>query len=107
MALMSAGESNKKYTTVYLGQNPGYWSTFTYNVKANYPKIYNKLTRANFYAVPVKYSGNSAGISANEGGLGDNCSYSSSTGMFNGYTTGVGPGGTWAANVIYKFYMVY
>lgn len=104
---LKTGSYKKTYTTVYLGQNPGYWSTFYYDVKSNYPSLYASLTRANFYAVPVKYKGNSAGASGNEGGLGDNCSYNPSTGMFTGGTTNVGPGGTWAGTIIHKFYMVY
>ena len=104
---LKSGSYKKTYTTVYLGQNPGYWANFSYNVKANYPSIYASLTRANFYAVPVKYTGNSNGNSANTGNLGDTCYYNPSSGIFSGYTTNVGPGGTWAANVIYKFYMVY
>ncbi len=105
--VLKTGSYKKTYTTVYLGQNPGYWSTFSYNVKSNYPSLYASLTRSNFYAVPVKYKGNSTGASGNEGGLGDNCSYSPSNGMFYGYPTSVGPGGTWAGSVIYNFYMVY
>ena len=101
------GSYKKSYTKVYLGRNPGFWTNFSYNVKANYPSIYASLTRANFYAVPVKYKGNSNGATANEGGLGDNCWYDTSSGIFTGYTTNVGPGGSWAANVIYDFYMVY
>ncbi len=104
---LKSGSYKKTYTTVYLGQNPGYWSNFSYNVKSNYPSLYSSLTRSNFYAVPVKYKGNSTGTSGNEGGLGDNCSYNPSTGIFSGHTTSVGPGGTWAGAVIYNFYMVY
>ena len=104
---IKTGSYKKSYTKVYLGRNPGYWANFSYNVKANYPSIYASLTRANFYAVPVNYKGNSNGETANEGGLGDNCSYNPSTGIFYGYTTNVGPGGSWAANIIYNFYMVY
>lgn len=104
---LKSGSYKKTYTTVYLGQNPGYLSTFSYNVKSNYPSIYASLTRANFYAVPVNYKGNSNGATANEGRLGDNCRYDASSGIFTGYTTNVGPGGSWAANIIYNFYMVY
>ena len=46
------------YSSVYLGQQTSYWSSFSYNVKSNYPSIYSKLSRSNFYAVPYKYSAN-------------------------------------------------
>lgn len=102
--------SAKAQKTVFLGYAgtaSNAWSTLSYNVKSNYPSIYNKLTRANFYAVPYRWEGNSTDRSANNGTSGDNISYNSSTGILNAYTTGIGPGGTWAGVLNYKIYMVY
>lgn len=100
------GNSDKKYTTVYLGQQSG-WSTFTCDIKSKYPKIYKKITRSNFYAVPYQWQGNSTGTSSNSGTSGDNIRYDPNTGIMNGYLSSVGPGGTWAGITNYKFYMIY
>lgn len=110
MSLMSSGGTNKKYTTVYLGsQATSGWNTtpFTADIKKLYPNIYSKLTRSNFYAVPFRWFGNSAANSGNEGNAGDNISYNPVSGIMKGYGTNIGPGGTWAGSLIYKFYMVY
>lgn len=103
--------SAKTQKTVFLGYAgtaSNAWSSLTYNVKNNYPSIYSKLTRANFYAVPYRWQGNSTGsVTANNGSSGDNISYNSSTGIVKAYITNIGPGGSWAGVLNYKIYMVY
>ena len=77
------------------------------NIKSLYPDIYDKITRSNFYGVPIAWAGNSTGTSGNNGFSGDNISYNPSTGAFRGSSTYIGPGGTWAGNINYKFYLTY
>lgn len=109
--LLGVGGSKPKRHVVYLGQQGGsdstVWNVFSYNVKANYPKIYADLTKDNFRAVPYRWQGNSNGASSNQGSSSDPISYSASTGIVECGPTGVGPGGTWAGIVNYKVYMVY
>lgn len=102
--------SAKTQKTVFLGYAgtaSNAWSSLTYNVKNNYPSIYSKLTRANFYAVPYRWQGNSTGTSGNNGSSGDNIGYNSSTGILTAGVTNIGPGGTWAGVLNYRIYMVY
>ncbi|PWM61303.1 MAG: hypothetical protein DBX91_03865 [Subdoligranulum variabile] len=102
--------SGKAQKTAYLGcagTEADAWAVLTYNVKADHPSIYNKLSRANFYAVPYRWQGNSTGSSGNNGSSGDNISYNPSTGVLQASPTQIGPGGTWAGVLNYKVYMVY
>ena len=102
--------SAKTQKTVFLGYAgtaSNAWSRLTYNVKNNYPSIYSKLTRADFYAVPYRWQGNSTDRSSNNGSSSDNIGYNSSTGILTAGVTTIGPGGTWAGVLNYKIYMVY
>lgn len=100
---------NRSYTTVYLGQQSGYWSSFTYNVKSNYPSIYSRLSRSNFYAVPYKYSANTGpnGGYSNSGNCSDFISYNSSTGVVTMNGFGAGVQGQIRMAFMFKLYMVY
>lgn len=102
-----SAKTQKKVFLGYAGTSSNAWSSLTYNVKNNYPSIYSKLTRANFYAVPYRWQGNSTGTSSNNGSSGDNISYNSSTGILKAGVTSIGPGGTWAGVLNYRIYMVY
>ena len=96
----------RSYTTVYLGQHSGYWSSFTYNVKSNYPSIYSKLSRSNFYAVPYAWKGNGVEWSGS-GNSGDFISYNASTGVVTMGSVMFGTSGRCAIGVLWKLYMVY
>ena len=97
---------NRTYTNVYLGQHSGYWSSFTYNVKSNYPSIYSRLSRSNFYAVPYAWKGN--GVEWNGSGTsGDFISYNASTGVVTMGSVMFGTSGQCAIGVLWKLYMVY
>lgn len=103
--------SAKTQKTVFLGYagtSSNAWGMLTYNVKTNYPSLYSKMTRANFYAVPYRWEGSSTGsATSNQGSSGDNISYNPSTGILTGSITNIGPGGSWAGVLNYKIYMVY
>lgn len=99
---------NRKYNTVYLGQQDSPWAGFSYNVKANYPSIYNKLSRNNFIAIPHKYDGNCGdGSYRNNGNCGDFISYNASTGVVTMNGFGVGTQGQIRMTVMFKLYMIY
>ena len=107
---LKTGTAEKTYTTVLIGsQSTNGWNSaaVSVNIKSLYPDIYDKITRSNFYGVPIAWAGNSTGPSGNQGSSGDNISYSPSTGAFRGSSTYIGPGGTWAGNINYKFYLTY
>lgn len=97
------------YSSVYLGQQTSYWSSFSYNVKSNYPSIYSKLSRSNFYAVPYKYSANTGpnGGYSNSGDCGDFISYNASTGVVTMNGFGAGVQGQIRMAFMFKLYMVY
>ena len=98
----------RSYTTVYLGQQDSPWSGFSYNVKSNYPSIYNKLSRNNFIAIPHKYDGNCGdGSYRNTGNCGDFISYNASTGVVTMNGFGVGTQGQIRMTVMFKLYMIY
>ena len=48
-----SAKTQKKVFLGYAGTSSNAWSSLTYNVKNNYPSIYSKLTRANFYACTI------------------------------------------------------
>lgn len=99
---------NRKYNTVYLGQQDSPWAGFSYNVKANYPSIYNKLSRNNFIAIPHKYDGSCGdGSYRNTGNCGDFISYNASTGVVTMNGFGVGTQGQIRMTVMFKLYMIY
>lgn len=99
---------NRKYNTVYLGQQDSPWAGFSYNVKANYPSIYNKLSRNNFIAIPHKYDGSCGdGSYRNTGNCGDFISYDASTGVVTMNGFGVGTQGQIRMTVMFKLYMIY
>lgn len=97
------------YSSVYLGQQTSYWSLFSYNVKSNYPSIYSKLSRSNFYAVPYKYSANTGpnGGYLNSGDCGDFISYNASTGVVTMNGFGAGVQGQIRMAFMFKLYMIY
>lgn len=97
------------YSSVYLGQQTSYWSSFSYNVKSNYPSIYSKLSRSNFYAVPYKYSANTGpnGGYSNSGDCGDFISYNASTGVVTMNGFGAGVQGQIRMAFMFKLYMIY
>lgn len=99
---------NRKYTTVYLGQHTAWWSSFSYNVKSNYPSLYNKLTRNNFITVPFEWKGNSSneGVGGS-GAVSDIVSYNASTGVLTVAQPQYGVSGHFLAAVKYKVYMIY
>ena len=96
----------RSYSSVYLGQHSGYWSSFTYNVKSNYPSIYSKLSRSNFYAVPYAWKGNGVEWSGS-GNSGDFISYNASTGVVTMGSVMFGTSGRCAIGVLWKLYMIY
>lgn len=99
---------NRKYNTVYLGQQDSPWAGFSYNVKANYPSIYNKLSRNNFIAIPHKYDGSCGdGSYRNIGNCGDFISYNASTGVVTMNGFGVGTQDQIRMTVMFKLYMIY
>jgi hypothetical protein len=99
---------NRKYTTVYLGQQDSPWTGFSYNVKANYPSIYNKISRNNFIAIPHKYDGGCGdGSYRNAGDCGDFISYNASTGVVTMNGFGVGTQNQIRMTVMFKLYMIY
>lgn len=99
---------NRKYNTVYLGQQDSPWAGFSYNVKANYPSIYNKLSRNNFIAIPHKYDGSCGdGSYRNTGNCGDFISYDASTGVVTMNGFGVGTQDQIRMTVMFKLYMIY
>ena len=99
---------NRTYTTVYLGQQDSPWTGFSYNVKSNYPSIYNQLSRNNFIAIPHKYDGSCGdGSYRNTGNCGDFISYNASTGIVTMNGFGVGTQNQIRMTVMFKLYMIY
>lgn len=99
---------NRKYTTVLLGQHTDWWASFSYNVKNNYPSLYNKLTRNNFITVPFEWKGNSSGEGVGgSGAVSDIVSYNASTGVLTVAQPQYGLAGHFLAAVKYKVYMIY
>lgn len=99
---------NRKYTTVLLGQHTAWWTSFSYNVKSNYPSLYNKLTRNNFITVPFEWKGNSGGEGVGgSGAVSDIVSYNASTGVLTVAQPQYGVSGHFLAAVKYKVYMIY
>lgn len=100
--------AKRSYTTVYLGAQTAYYTSFTYNVKANYPAIYDKLSRSNFYTVPYAWSGNCTGTAdSGSGSCSDYVSYNANTGMLTVAPQFYGKAGSFASNVLFYVYMIY
>lgn len=100
--------AKRSYTTVYLGGQTAYYTSFTYNVKANYPAIYDKLSRSNFYTVPYAWSGNCIDqASSNSGSCSDYVSYNANTGILTVAPQAYGQAGIFISNVLFYVYMIY
>lgn len=100
--------AKRSYTTVYLGAQTAYYTSFTYNVKANYPAIYDKLSRSNFYTVPYAWSGNCTDTAdSGSGSCSDYVSYNANTGMLTVAPQFYGKAGSFASNVLFYVYMIY
>lgn len=100
--------AKRSYTTVYLGAQTAYYTSFTYNVKANYPAIYDKLSRSNFYTVPYAWSGNCTGTAdSGSGSCSDYVSYDTNTGILTVAPQFYGKAGSFASNVLFYVYMIY
>lgn len=96
------------YTTVCIGEHSDYWTSFTYDVKANFPNIYKNLTRYNFSAVQFEWKGNCTDVPASgAGGLGDFIKYDASTGIFTASYVSHGRPGLFLVNIKYRFYLTY
>lgn len=99
---------NRKYTTVLLGQHTDWWASFSYNVKNNYPSLYNKLTRNNFITVPFEWKGNSGGEGVGgSGAINDIVSYNASTGALTVAQPSYGVSGHFSISIKFKVYMIY
>lgn len=99
---------NRKYNTVYLGEHTGWWTSFSYNVKSNYPSLYNKLTRNNFITVPFEWKGNSGGEGVGgSGAINDIVSYNASTGALTVAQPSYGVSGHFSIAIRFKVYMIY
>ena len=108
MALnLMPGCPEKTYTVVYLGAQTEYWTGFHYDVKANYPDIYDKLTKRNFAAVPYKWAGSSTGVYSESGDCYDFVFYNPSTGQLSVDMQWYGITGKFGATVLFKIYMIY
>lgn len=100
--------AKRSYKTVYLGQQTAYWTNFTYDVKAHYGSIYDKLSRSNFYTVPYAWSGNCIEQAASgSGACADYVSYNANTGMLTVGAQSYGKAGVFISNVLFKVYMIY
>lgn len=99
---------NRKYTTVLLGEQTAWWTSFSYNVKSHYPSLYNKLTRNNFITVPVEWKGNSSGDAVGgSGAISDIVSYNASTGALTVAQPSCGVAGRFSIVIRFKVYMIY
>ena len=99
---------NRKYNTVYLGEHTSWWSSFSYNVRSNYPSLYNKLTRNNFITVPFEWKGNSGGEGVGgSGAISDIVSYNASTGALTVSQPSYGVSGHFSIAIKFKVYMIY
>lgn len=100
--------AKRSYKTVYLGQQTAAYTSFTYDVKAHYGSIYDKLSRSNFYTVPYAWSGNSTDVATSgSGALADYVSYNANTGMLTVGAQSYGQSGAFISNVLFKVYMIY
>ena len=100
--------AKRSYTTVYLGAQTAYYTSFTYNVKANYPAIYDKLSRSNFYTVPYAWSGNCTDVATSgSGSCSDYVSYNANTGILTVDPQFYGKAGAFVSNVLFYVYMIY
>lgn len=100
--------AKRSYKTVYLGQQTAAYTNFTYDVKAHYGSIYDKLSRSNFYTVPYAWSGNSTDVATSgSGACADYVSYNSDTGMLTVGAQSYGQAGAFISNVLFKVYMIY
>lgn len=100
--------AKRSYKTVYLGQQTAAYTSFTYDVKAHYGSIYDKLSRSNFYTVPYAWSGNSTDVATSgSGALADYVSYNANTGMLTVGAQSYGKAGAFISNVLFKVYMIY
>lgn len=100
--------AKRSYTTAYLGAQTAYFTSFTYNVKANYPAIYDKLSRSNFYTVPYAWSGNCTDTAASgSGSCSDYVHYNANTGILTVDPQFYGKAGSFVSNVLFYVYMIY
>ena len=100
--------AKRRYKTVYLGQQTAAYTNFTYDVKAHYGSIYDKLSRSNFYTVPYAWSGNCTDVSTSgSGACADYVSYNADTGMLTVGAQSYGKAGAFISNVLFKVYMIY
>ena len=100
--------AKRSYKTVYLGQQTAAYTNFTYDVKAHYGSIYDKLSRSNFYTVPYAWSGNCTDVATSgSGACADYVSYNSDTGMLTVGAQSYGKAGAFISNVLFKVYMIY
>ena len=100
--------AKRSYTTAYLGAQTAYYTSFTYNVKANYPAIYDKLSRSNFYTVPYAWSGNCTDTAdSGSGSCSDYVHYNANTGILTVDPQFYGKAGSFVSNVLFYVYMIY
>lgn len=100
--------AKRSYKTVYLGQQTAAYTNFTYDVKAHYGSIYDKLSRSNFYTVPYAWSGNCTDVATSgSGACADYVTYNADTGMLTVGAQSYGKAGAFISNVLFKVYMIY
>lgn len=100
--------AKRSYKTVYLGQQTAAYTNFTYDVKAHYGSIYDKLSRSNFYTVPYAWSGNCTDVAtAGSGACADYVTYNADTGMLTVGAQSYGKAGAFISKVLFKVYMIY
>lgn len=100
--------AKRSYKTVYLGQQAAAYTNFTYDVKAHYGSIYDKLSRSNFYTVPYAWSGNCTDVATSgSGACADYVTYNADTGMLTVGAQFYGKAGAFISNVLFKVYMIY
>lgn len=100
--------AKRSYKTVYLGQQTAAYTNFTYDVKAHYGSIYDKLSRSNFYTVPYAWSGNCTDVATSgSGARADYVTYNADTGMLTVDAQSYGKAGAFISNVLFKVYMIY
>ena len=100
--------AKRSYKTVYLGQQTAAYTNFTYDVKAHYGSIYDKLSRSNFYTVPYAWSGNCSDVATSgSGACADYVTYNADTGMLTVGAQSYGKAGAFISNVLFKVYMIY
>lgn len=100
--------AKRSYKTVYLGQQTAAYTNFTYDVKAHYGSIYDKLSRSNFYTVPYAWRGNCTDVATSgSGACADYVTYNADTGMLTVGAQSYGKAGAFISNVLFKVYMIY